>query len=252
LHFTVLLLVVLFYVLPFNRMTQNIFSLNTFLNGQLLLINKPYGWSSFDVVKKIKYLICKKYNIKKIKVGHAGTLDPLATGLLIVCTGKFTKKLSELQSQTKTYMGTITLGGATASYDLETKIDNNYNTSHITEKSIYATTKKFIGKIYQKPPIFSALKNNGERLYEKARRGEKVVIKSRMVFVEKFNIISIEKLNINFKIKCSKGTYIRSIANDFGIELNSGAHLSKLCRTAIGKHQLTEAMDIKCFENFLK
>ena len=193
-----------------------------YLAGQMVLIDKPLGWSSFDVVKKIKHLISKKYNLKKLKVGHAGTLDPLATGLLIVCTGKFTKRISEIQGQEKTYTGTITLGGTTPSYDLETEVDNDYKTSHITKELIHQTTKQFIGEIDQKPPIFSALKKGGERLYEKARRGEEISIESRKIFVREFNIISIENLTVAFEIKCSKGTYIRSIANDFGAALNSG------------------------------
>jgi tRNA pseudouridine55 synthase len=226
-------------------------SVDEFLTGQVLLIDKPLGWSSFDVVKKVRHLICKKYNLKKIKVGHAGTLDPLATGLLIVCTGKFTKRLSEIQGQEKIYTGTITLGGATPSYDLETEIDNNYESRHITESLVHQTTKQFIGEIDQKPPIFSAIKKDGERFYKKARRGEEIKIESRKVFVSQFNIISFEALNINFEIKCSKGTYIRSIANDFGAALNSGGHLSKLCRTAIGNYQLSKGINIETFENLL-
>ncbi|MEC7863429.1 MAG: tRNA pseudouridine(55) synthase TruB [Bacteroidota bacterium] len=222
-----------------------------FLNGQILLIDKPFGWSSFDVVKKVKYLIRKRYGLKKIKVGHAGTLDPLATGLLIVCTGKFTKKIPEIQDQEKTYTGTITLGGATPSYDLETEVDNNYETSHITQKLIHQTTQQFIGEINQRPPIFSALKRDGERLYKKARRGEKTVIESRKIRVNRFHILSVKTLNVNFEIKCSKGTYIRSIANDFGAALNSGGYLSKLCRTAIGDYQLSKGVDIKHFEKVL-
>ena len=222
-----------------------------YLSGQMVLIDKPLGWSSFDVVKKIKHLISKKYNLKKLKVGHAGTLDPLATGLLIVCTGKFTKRISEIQGQEKTYTGTITLGGTTPSYDLETEVDNNYKTSHITKELIHQTTKQFIGEIDQKPPIFSAIKKGGERLYEKARRGEEISIESRKIFVREFNIISIENLTVAFEIKCSKGTYIRSIANDFGAALNSGGYLSSLCRTAIGDYQLSKGIDIESFEKLL-
>lgn len=222
-----------------------------FLDGQILLINKPLGWTSFDVVKKIKNLIRTKYSLKKIKVGHAGTLDPLATGLLIVCTGKFTKLISEIQGQEKTYTGTITLGGTTLSYDLETEVDNNYETAHITEKLIKESTTHFIGEINQKPPIFSALKKDGERLYEKARRGETIEIESRKVSVREFTITSIESLVVNFEIKCSKGTYIRSIAHDFGSALNSGGHLSKLCRTSIGEYQLSEAIDVESFKKQL-
>ena len=222
-----------------------------YLAGQMVLIDKPLGWSSFDVVKKIKHLISKKYNLKKLKVGHAGTLDPLATGLLIVCTGKFTKRISEIQGQEKTYTGTITLGGTTPSYDLETEVDTNYKTSHITKELIHQTTKQFIGEIDQKPPIFSALKKGGERLYEKARRGEEIIIESRKIFVREFNIISIENLTVAFEIKCSKGTYIRSIANDFGTALNSGGYLSSLCRTAIGDYELSKGIDIESFEKLL-
>jgi len=222
-----------------------------FLDGQILLINKPLGWTSFDVVKKIKNLIRTKYSLKKIKVGHAGTLDPLATGLLIVCTGKFTKLISKIQGQEKTYTGTITLGGTTPSYDLETEVDNNYETAHITEELIKESTTQFIGEIDQKPPIFSALKKGGERLYEKARRGETIEIESRKVTVREFTITSIENLEVNFEIKCSKGTYIRSIAHDFGAALNSGGYLSKLCRTSIGEYQLSEAIDVETFKKLL-
>jgi len=224
-------------------------SAKKFQAGQVLLINKPIGWSSFNVVSKIKHVIRKKYNIKKIKVGHAGTLDPLATGLLIVCTGKFTKTISEIQKQEKTYTGTITLGGSTPSYDLETEINTNYNTSHITEELIYKATRKFTGNINQKPPIFSALKRDGERLYKKARRGEKITIESRSVKVSEFNITAIRNLSIDFEIKCSSGTYIRSIANDLGVELKSGGYLEKLCRTAIGKHQLLNSINIESINN---
>jgi len=222
-----------------------------FLDGQILLINKPLGWTSFDVVKKIKNLIRTKYSLKKIKVGHAGTLDPLATGLLIVCTGKFTKLISKIQGQEKTYTGTITLGGTTPSYDLETEVDNNYETAHITEELIKESTTQFIGEIDQKPPIFSALKKGGERLYEKARRGETIEIESRKVTVREFTITSIENLEVNFEIKCSKGTYIRSIAHDFGAALNSGGYLSKLCRTSIGEYQLSEAINVETFKKLL-
>lgn len=222
--------------------------LEGFLEGQVFLMDKPLGWSSFDVVKKLKNLIKTKYSLKKIKVGHAGTLDPLATGLLIICTGKFTKRISEIQEQEKTYIGTITLGG---SYDLETAVINNYQTAHITEELIKESTAHFIGEIDQKPPIFSALKKGGERLYEKARRGEKIEVESRKVTVREFSITSIEKLDVNFKIKCSKGTYIRSIANDFGAALNSGGYLSRLCRTSIGEYQLSDALDVESFKKLL-
>jgi tRNA pseudouridine55 synthase len=222
-----------------------------FLDGQILLINKPLGWTSFDVVKKIKNLIRTKYSLKKIKVGHAGTLDPLASGLLIVCTGKFTKRISELQGQAKIYTGDISLGGTTPSYDLETEVDVKFETSHISEELIKETTSQFTGEIDQKPPIFSALKRGGERLYEKARRGESIEIEARKVSVHSFDITAIKMPKVSFEIKCSKGTYIRSIAYDFGLALNSGAHLSKLCRTAIGDYQLADALDVSDFEKQL-
>jgi len=226
-------------------------TVQNFLDGQILLINKPLGWTSFDVVKRIKNLIRTKYSLKKLKVGHAGTLDPLAIGLLIVCTGKFTKRISELQGQAKIYTGDITLGGTTPSYDLETEIDTKFETNHITENLIKETTAQFIGEIEQKPPIFSALKRGGERLYEKARRGESFEIEARKVSVHSFYIKIIEMPKVSFEIKCSKGTYIRSIAYDFGTALNSGAHLSKLCRTAIGNYQLADALDVSDFEKQL-
>ena len=226
-------------------------SVDEFLNGQVFLLNKQIGWTSFDIIKKMKYLIRKKYSIKKIKIGHAGTLDPLATGLLIVCTGKFTKKISEIQNQEKTYTGTIQLGGSTPSYDLETKVFQNHQTNHITEKLIIQKAKDFIGLIKQKPPIYSAIKKGGERLYAKARRGETVNIESRLVFVREFKIIYIEDLKVHFKIICSKGTYIRSIAHDFGKALESGGYLSKLCRISIGEYSLTNSINIKKFEDLL-
>jgi len=222
-----------------------------FLSGQIFLIDKPLGWTSFDLVNKVKNLIRTKYNLKKIKVGHAGTLDPLATGLLIVCTGKFTKRISEIQEQNKVYTGEITLGGTTPSYDLETEVNTQYETSHITKKLIQDTALHFTGEIDQKPPIFSALKRRGERLYKKARRGESVEIEARKVSVHSFKITAIEMPKISFEIMCSKGTYIRSIAHDFGAALDSGAHLSKLCRTAIGNYKLQEAFDIISFEKQL-
>ena len=232
---------------------MNLFQISEekFLEGQILLIEKPIGWSSFDVVKKIKYLIRKRYNLKKIKVGHAGTLDPLASGLLIICTGKFTKKISEIQDKRKIYTGIITLGGTTPSFDLETEIEKNYKTDHISEDLIKKTTTKFLGEINQVPPIFSALKKDGERLYEKARRGEKIKINSRKVTIYKFESKLLHKINVHFIIECSKGTYIRSIANDLGAALNCGGYLSKLCRTDIGEFSLSNAMSINSFEDHI-
>ena len=222
-----------------------------FESGVVLLINKEINWTSFDVVKKIKNLLKEKFSFKKIKVGHAGTLDPLATGLLVVCTGKSTKMISEIQNQKKKYTGELTMGATTPSYDLETEIDNRYDISNISESDIFSKTKLFIGEIFQKPPIFSAIKVKGERLYEKARRGEKINIKKRKITIYNFKLTEILLPKIHFIIECSKGTYIRSIAHDFGKSLNNGAHLSKLVRTKIGEFDLKDAKSIIEFENEL-
>lgn len=222
-----------------------------FLNGQLLLIDKPLGWSSFQAVNKLKWVIRKKFSLKKFKIGHAGTLDPLATGLLLICTGKFTKTITELQGQIKEYTGTITLGTTTPSYDLETEVDETFTTAHITEQLVRETTAQFIGKIEQTPPIFSALKKDGKRLYEYAREGKVVEIKKRIVTITAFEITSIELPKVNFRVLCSKGTYIRSLANDFGRALQSGGHLSSLRRTKIGDYNVNKALDPLVFEEKL-
>ena len=218
-----------------------------FISGKLILIDKEKEWSSFDVVNKIRSAIKKKFSIKKIKVGHAGTLDPLATGLLVLCTGKMTKKIGNLSILRKRYLGTITLGATTPSYDCETAINNTYPTSHITEKLIKSNINNFIGVISQKPPIYSAIKKDGKRLYMYARAGEKVEINSRKIEIFDFKIIKIDMPNIDFEISCSKGTYIRSIANDFGENLNSGAYLSNLKRTEIGDFKITNASKVNEF-----
>lgn len=213
-----------------------------FQNGQVILIDKPLTWSSFDVVNKLRYSIRKKFNIKKIKVGHAGTLDPLATGLLIICTGKFTKKINEYQGLAKEYTGTISLGATTPSYDLESEINKTFPTEHITEKLLLETTQQFIGEIQQKPPIFSAIKKDGKRLYEIARKGGTIEIPSRLVSIHEFEITKIDLPTVDFRIVCSKGTYIRSLANDFGEALNSGGHLTVLRRTKIGDFSVKNAV----------
>ena len=225
---------------------------NEFLEGKTLTFNKPIGWSSFDLVKKVKNLIRSKYNLKKIKVGHAGTLDPLATGLLILCTGKATKLVKEIQDRQKTYSGEITLGATTPSFDAETQINNVYATKHISEKLIQNVALNFLGFSLQTPPMFSALKRNGERLYKKARRGEKIELKKREINIQKFKINSISMPKIHFTIECSKGTYVRSIANDFGAKLKSGGYLSKLNREKIGDYSVRDALTIENFENDLK
>ncbi|GAA3595839.1 tRNA pseudouridine(55) synthase TruB [Flavivirga amylovorans] len=218
-----------------------------YLSGQVLLIDKPLNWTSFQVVNKLRWEIRQAFNIKKIKVGHAGTLDPLATGLLIICTGKMTKQIDTFQGQIKEYTGTIALGSTTRSYDLETEINETFSTSHITEASILDATQQFIGNIQQYPPIFSALKKDGKRLYEFARAGETVEIKPRTVTISEFEITKIDSTNVDFRVVCSKGTYIRSLANDFGKALNSGAHLSALRRTKIGDFDVTNAISIESF-----
>jgi tRNA pseudouridine55 synthase len=213
------------------------------LNGQTLLIDKPLTWSSFQAVNKLKYSLKNKYGLpKKFKIGHAGTLDPLATGLLIVCTGKSTKTISDIQGQEKEYTGTITIGATTPSYDLETAVDATFPTEHITDALIQETTLQFLGEIDQKPPIFSAIKKDGKRLYEHARAGEEVEIKSRKVSMHEFEITRIALPEIDFRIKCSKGTYIRSIAYDFGLALQSGGHLTALRRTKIGDYSVENAV----------
>ncbi|MGS2740777.1 tRNA pseudouridine(55) synthase TruB [Sinomicrobium sp. M5D2P17] len=223
------------------------YSEEDFKNGEILLIDKPLHWSSFQAVNKIKWAIRKKYSLKKIKVGHAGTLDPLATGLLIICTGKFTKKIPELQGQIKEYTGSFTLGATTPSYDLETTTDHTFPTEHITEELIYNTTSQFIGDIDQVPPVFSAIKKDGKRLYEHARKGETVEIASRKIHISKFEITAIDLPEISFRVVCSKGTYIRSLAHDFGKALGSGAHLSSLRRTGIGEYRADNSVSPEDF-----
>lgn len=222
-----------------------------FLNGQLLLIDKPLGWSSFQAVNKLKWVIRKKFNLKKFKIGHAGTLDPLATGLLLICTGKFTKTINELQGQAKEYTGTITLGATTPSYDLETEADTIFSTEHISQEDILAATEKFIGDIEQIPPIFSALKKDGKRLYEYARDGIEVEIKKRSITISEFEITEVNMPEVKFRVICSKGTYIRSLAHDFGKALQSGAHLSELRRTKIGDYNVNNAQGPLDFEQEL-
>ncbi|MCL6267540.1 tRNA pseudouridine(55) synthase TruB [Flagellimonas myxillae] len=222
-----------------------------FLNGQILLIDKPLEWSSFQAVNALKWAIRKKFDLKKIKIGHAGTLDPLATGLLIICTGKFTKKIPELQGQVKEYTGTFTLGATTPSYDLETEIDENYPTEHLSEELIQETRSQFKGSIEQVPPVFSALKKDGKRLYEFAREGKQVEIKSRKVEIHTFEITQINLPIVHFRVVCSKGTYIRSLAHDFGKALKSGAHLSSLRRTKIGDFNVNNAVTPATFKESL-
>ncbi len=218
-------------------------------NGQILLIDKPLNWTSFQAVNKIKYALINKVGLpKKFKIGHAGTLDPLASGLLLICTGKFTKKISELQGQAKEYTGTFFIGATTPSYDLETEIDETFSISHIDNELIHETVKQFLGKINQKPPIYSAIKKDGVRLYEHARAGEIIEIEFRKTTIHEFEITRIALPEIDFRVVCSKGTYIRSLAFDFGKALNSGAHLTALRRTKIGDYSIENAIDVIEFE----
>ena len=223
------------------------------LAGKVLLIDKPLKWSSFQAVNKLKYVLKNQLNLpKKFKIGHAGTLDPLATGLLIICTGKFTKRITEIQAQAKEYTGTIVLGATTPSYDLETEVDATFPTEHISEALIMETTKQFIGEIDQKPPVFSAIKKDGKRLYEHARAGEEVEIQSRKTTIHEFEITRIQLPEVDFRVTCSKGTYIRSLAFDFGLALQSGGHLSALRRTKIGDYSVENGVTPDDFEKSLR
>ncbi|WP_111682358.1 tRNA pseudouridine(55) synthase TruB [Winogradskyella tangerina] len=222
-------------------------TLEDFKDGEVLLIDKPLHWTSFQAVNKLRWAIRKAFNIKKIKVGHAGTLDPLATGLLVICTGKMTKQINTFQGQEKEYTGTFVLGSTTPSYDLETEINATFSTDHITEALIHETTKQFIGDIEQFPPVFSAIKKDGKRLYEFARAGEDVEVKSRTIQISEFEITRINDLELKFRVVCSKGTYIRSLAHDFGKALDSGAHLSELRRTRIGNFKVESALSPEDF-----
>jgi tRNA pseudouridine55 synthase len=214
-----------------------------FAQGEVLLIDKPLRWTSFDVVNKVRNALKKKYG--KIKVGHAGTLDPLATGLLIVCTGKFTKRVDEYQAQEKEYTGTIMLGATTPTLDAEMAPDKTYPTEHITEEMVREAVKKFIGEIDQMPPQFSALKVGGETAYKAAREGRELELKPRRVTITEFEITNIALPEVAFRVVCSKGTYIRSLARDLGTALDSGGYLTSLIRTRIGEFKLTDAWELQ-------
>ncbi len=219
-----------------------------FPEGELLLINKPYQWTSFDVVGKIR----NAFKPLKLKVGHAGTLDPLATGLLIICTGKLTKQIDTFQAEEKEYTGTMVLGASTPSYDLETIVDQEFALEDISAEKIKANCHQFLGETDQFPPAHSAIKINGERLYEKARRGEEVERRTRKVTINEFEITRIELPEIDFRVVCSKGTYIRSLVHDFGASLNNGAYLSKLTRTRSGNFKLKDAYEVMEIVNHIR
>lgn len=232
-----------------NITSQPISSISDFQEGKVLLIDKPLTWTSFDVVNKIRYQIKHLKGIKKIKVGHAGTLDPLATGLLIVCTGKYTKRIHEIQNAEKEYTGTFVLGATRPSYDKETPIDEEFPIDNITDKDIIKAARNLTGSIQQIPPIYSAQRINGVRAYKKARKNQPIQMEAKQVTISEFEITSIDLPTVSFRVVCSKGTYIRSLVHDLGKGVNNGAFLASLCRTRIGDFKLKEGLSL---EEFLK
>ena len=220
-----------------------------FQEGEILYFDKPLGWTSFDLVSKVRNKISRLLNIKKIKVGHAGTLDPLATGVMIICTGKATKQIESFQYLTKEYVATLKLGETTPSFDLETEINQTFETKHITKELVEETLKKFIGSIEQIPPAFSACKINGERAYELARKGEDVELKPKLLVIDDIELLDFNMPEIKIRVVCSKGTYIRALARDIGEALNSGAHLTALVRTRIGDVTLDKCLKIEEIEH---
>lgn len=222
-----------------------------FIEGEVLYFNKPLTWTSFNLVAKVKYPLLRKLRIKKLKVGHAGTLDPLATGVMIICTGKATKRIEEFQYQTKEYIASIKLGATTPSYDLEKEVDATYPTEHISRELVEDTLKKFIGSIEQIPPAFSACKIDGERAYELARAGKEVELKPKTLVIDEIELLECNLPEIKIRVVCSKGTYIRALARDIGEALNSGAHLTGLIRTRVGDVKLEHCMEIENFVEWL-
>lgn len=223
-----------------------------FAEGEVLIFDKPLYWTSFDLVKKVKNLIRIKFGYKKLKVGHAGTLDPLASGLLIICTGKKTKTIASLQDLVKVYVGTFKLGETTPSFDLETRVDKKFETAHITEDKIVSVLDSFVGEQDQIPPLFSAKNIDGKRAYEYARKGIERELPPRKIIIHELELLHFEMPYIKIRVKCTKGTYIRSLARDLGLALESGAHLTELRRTHIGKYAVSEAMSVIDFEEKLK
>lgn len=223
-----------------------------FQEGEILYFDKPIHWTSFDLVNKIRYEISRFLKIKKIKVGHAGTLDPLATGVMIVCTGKATKKIEELQYLTKEYVATVRLGATTPSFDLETEVDAVYNTGHITKEAVESVLQRFTGNIEQVPPAYSAVKVRGDKAYDLARKGIAVELKPKLLTIDEIELLSFLKNEIEMRIVCSKGTYIRALARDIGIALDSGAHLIRLQRTRIGNITIDKCLKIAAFYETLK
>ena len=238
---------------PANSMNPNTNPINfNFEQGEILLVNKPYKWTSFDVVNLVRNYIRKQLGIKKIKIGHAGTLDPLASGLLILCTGRMTKRIEEFKEFDKEYSGTIILGATTASFDLEKEIDCHYPWEHITKEEILVAMAKLTGSYEQLPPVYSAKKIKGKRAYDYARKDQEVILQPQRITISAFEVLEIKLPQIHFRVSCSKGTYIRALARDLGVALNTGAHLSALCRTRIGPYHLCDAYDIENLKSMLK
>lgn len=222
-----------------------------FISGEILYINKPLNWTSFDLVRKLRYKLCRGLKVKKLKVGHAGTLDPLATGVMIVCTGRKTKLIESFQLQTKEYIATVRLGATTPSFDLETEIDNTYPTDHISRELVEEKLRAFIGRIEQVPPAYSACKVNGERAYNLARNGEEVELKPKVLVIDEIELLGYESSCIKIRVVCSKGTYIRALARDIGLALGSGGHLIGLERTRVGDVTLDKCLNIEDLDNLV-
>lgn len=222
-----------------------------FIDGEILCFDKPLTWTSFDLVNKVRYLIKRQLNVKKFKIGHAGTLDPLATGVLIVCTGKATKRIEELQYKTKEYVATLKLGATTPSFDLEQEVDALYPTEHITREMVEETLKRFLGEIQQIPPSYSAVKVNGKRAYDYARKGDEVELKPKTLVIDEIELLDCQLPEITIRVVCSKGTYIRALARDIGLALNSGAHLTALRRTRIGEIRVEDCLSIESFQSIM-
>lgn len=224
-----------------------------FINGEILYFNKPLHWTSFDVVNRVRRILCRTIDQKKLKVGHAGTLDPLATGVMVLCTGKATKRIEELQYGVKEYIATLQLGATTPSFDLEHPIDQTYPTEHITHELVDETIKRFVGEIWQVPPVYSAVKIDGKRAFDYARKGQEVEIKPKLLVIDEIEVLKFEDMQLTIRVVCSKGTYIRALARDIGEALNSGAHLTALQRTQVGEIRLEDCMEvedfIKCIES---
>ena len=222
-----------------------------FKDGAIICVNKPYGWTSFGVVNKVRYFVCRKQGVKKLKVGHAGTLDPLATGVMILCTGRATKRIEEFQAHTKEYVATLRLGATTPSFDLEKEIDATYPTDHITRELVEETLRQFVGSIEQVPPAFSACKVDGKRAYDLARKGREVELKPKTLVIDAIELLACELPDIRIRVVCSKGTYIRALARDIGVALHSGAHLTALERTRVGDVRLEDCLALDQVETWV-